>query len=259
MIKLNQLHPGITTKIAELFSGHHLVDATLDSILAGQYGGNISITVDDEYDPHTIQIRQGSFILVGGDSASPTAYRLMKELPPGCFIMPAPEEWMKLAGNIHGERLRKTRRYSFSGSELDKVYLTELLKSCQELMRPEPIDHQAAQIMLGDELHHHHFANFESIEHFLDTGFGYCIGEKDRIITACTSTLVARRKVEVSITTSPGDRGNGYATLTAARFLVHCLENDWYPNWDAGNLVSVRLAKKLGYRYLGPYDVYYLI
>jgi len=258
MIELRQVHPEIVPAITRLFAGHKRVDMTLDSILAGQCGSNISITVDNASDPQTVQIRQGPFVIFAGDPGNDTAHSLIEELPPGCYIMPVPDEWITLARKIHGERLLKTNRYSCSGINLDLSRLADLAGGHPELPSPQRIDYPASELMMDDELHCHHFGNFLSIEHFLDTGFGYCIREHDRVIAACTSSLVSSQGVEVSITTRPDDRRKGVATLVAAWFLMHCLKNNLYPHWDAGNMISVNLAQKLGYQYIDFYDVYYL-
>lgn len=258
MIELRKLDPETMPAVASLFNDHRRVDLTLDSILAGQYGGNISITLDRKTEPQTVAIRQGSFIMLGGDAGSDTARFLLENLPPACYIMPAPAEWISRARQIHGDRLLKANRYTCSGAHLDLRYLVRLAVSCLQLPRPERIDRPAAELIREDELHHYHFGNWDSIDHFLATGFGYCIREEGRVLTACTSSLVSSRGVEVSITTRPDGRRRGAAAVTAARFLIDCLETGRYPNWDAGNINSVRLAEKLGYQCTGSYDVYYL-
>lgn len=50
--------------IANLFANYRRVDLTLESIFEGQSGSNISITLDSETNPRTVQIRQGSFTMI---------------------------------------------------------------------------------------------------------------------------------------------------------------------------------------------------
>lgn len=112
--------------------------------------------------------------------------------------------------------------------------------------------------MVEDELNRIHFINYDSIHDFIACGFGYCVKINQEIAAACTSVLVCSKGVEVSVITQPKYRQLGLATLVSARFLIHCLENNIYPNWDASNLKSVGLAKKLGMTYKTPYAVYVL-
>ena len=258
MIELQQLDPEMVSLIANLFANYRRVDLTLESIFEGQSGSNISITLDSETTPRTVQIRQGSFIMFGGDAGSDTARILLENLAPSCYIMPAADEWISLARRVHGDRLLTTSRYSCSGDHLDFSHLTSLAGGYPDLSQPERINYPLAELMRKDELHRHHFGNFVSIDHFLDIGFGYCIREQGCVLAACTSSLVSTKGVEVSVTTRPDYRRRGAATLAAASFLIHCLENNRYPNWDAGNIKSVSLAQKLGYNYIGSYDVYCL-
>ncbi len=42
----------------------------------------------------------------------------------------------------------------------------------------------------------------------------------------------------------------------ASRLILLCLEKGLYPSWDAANLNSLGLARKLGYNYDSEYIIY---
>ena len=44
--------------------------------------------------------------------------------------------------------------------------------------------------------------------------------------------------------------------VCAAKLILECLDRDWLPSWDAQNLMSVGLAKKLGYHFDREYTAY---
>ena len=49
---------------------------------------------------------------------------------------------------------------------------------------------------------------------------------------------------------------SGLALAAAASFILDCMDKGIYPNWDAGNLQSVELAKKLVYIFDKEYKVF---
>jgi len=48
------------------------------------------------------------------------------------------------------------------------------------------------------------------------------------------------------------------ATVVSAALILDCLENGKYPNWDAANTTSAKLAEKLGYEFDKAYDTYFV-
>ncbi|BCB37854.1 hypothetical protein BCJMU51_2747 [Bacillus cereus] len=49
------------------------------------------------------------------------------------------------------------------------------------------------------------------------------------------------------------------ATIVSAALILDCLEKEIYPNWDAANTTSAKLAEKLGYVFDKAYDRYFQI
>ena len=50
----------------------------------------------------------------------------------------------------------------------------------------------------------------------------------------------------------------GLALAVCAKLILTCLDKGLYPSWDAANLASVSLARKLGYQPGHHYEVFYL-
>ena len=46
------------------------------------------------------------------------------------------------------------------------------------------------------------------------------------------------------------------ASAVGARLILSCLDEGLYPAWDAANILSVRLAEKLGYEFSHEYCCY---
>jgi hypothetical protein len=47
------------------------------------------------------------------------------------------------------------------------------------------------------------------------------------------------------------------STTLAGKLLLECVRRNLRSNWDAANPESCKLAKKLGYSFVGDYDAYY--
>ncbi len=259
MIVLGELSPDIRPKLIELFKGNRKVDLSIDSIIAeGQAGRNISIIVDNLFSPKVVQLSQGTFTMFAGDTKNEVALELVRNLSHLYWIMPCAEDWMNLIKDVHGDKLVQSERYSFSGESLEKSHLINLIESNPYKEMLYKIDMAMANIMAEDELNKYHFMNYNSPEDFINTGFGYCVEIDNKIVSACSSGLICNDGAEICIITHPDYREKDLATLTASKFILHCLDNELVPHWDAANLKSVGLAEKLGYTYIGSYNVYHI-
>lgn len=256
MYTMTQVNGAIRPHLTGLFEEVRRVDVCIDSVLEGQAGGEIQIFVDSLTEPSSAQINQGSFAYFAGDSSGTSAKRWLEELPAHCYIMPSSPGWVEKAKNIHGGRLIRGERYMFSPEALQPDRLKELTEHPD--YKVEKITLELARDMFRDPLQHYHFVNYDTPEQFMETGFGYCIRAEGEVAAACTTAMACRTGVEVGIMTHPGYRKFGLATRVAAAFLLHCLEHDLYPSWDAANLKSKGLAEKLGLVYAGPYEVFSL-
>ena len=99
-----------------------------------------------------------------------------------------------------------------------------------------------------------------SVDRFLSNGFGFCLLNGNTVVSACFSVFVSGNKREISITTHPEYRKQGFATLTASVYIEHCLRNNLEPVWQCwkDNAASVRLAEKLGFETDVDYPVYFI-
>ena len=92
-------------------------------------------------------------------------------------------------------------------------------------------------------------ATWDSIEGFLENGFGFCILDRDVVVSECYTAFVSDGCVEISVSTAPSYRRQGLAFYVAGAFIGHCSKNGMTPNWECwwDNEPSCALAKKLGY------------
>jgi len=93
---------------------------------------------------------------------------------------------------------------------------------------------------------------------YIHRGVGFCILHIGQIVCCASSYSVYDDGIEIEIDTHPDCRRKRLATVAASALILDCLDRGKYPSWDAANLESVALAKKLGYVLHDPYDTYYI-
>lgn len=99
---------------------------------------------------------------------------------------------------------------------------------------------------------------WQSQADFLASGFGFCLLDRDEIVTWCTAEYASPGKCGIGIETAVEHMRQGYATLTASAFVEQALDLGIAPHWDSwkANLPSVAVARKVGFRVLAEYEVF---
>lgn len=89
-----------------------------------------------------------------------------------------------------------------------------------------------------------------SLETFYEAGFGAAAIVDQRIVSACTAEFVSQRHCGIGIATHHEYQQQGFASVSATKFLHQALSNGIQPYWECNsrNLPSLRLAEKLGFR-----------
>lgn len=260
MIRLKYIDKELKSKLIRLLKNSPKFDISVETLLDNEYQKfNIKVLVDSITSPTIIEIIQGTFIILAGDTHNKDAIKLIKEIPPRYGIQPTSKEWIDLAKEIHKENLKSNTRFSFSGSKLDKNHLKEIIHNHQYKQYLKQINLDDIDKMFNDELQKYHFLNYNSGKDFLNNSFGFCINKDNQVLSACTACLVSKKSAEISIITNSKFRNKGLATLVAAKFILYCLEHNLIPHWDAANYSSYLLAQKLGYEFINEYKIYYVV
>ncbi len=94
---------------------------------------------------------------------------------------------------------------------------------------------------------------------FFNTGIGYCIVHKNKIVSTCFSGFVVENVHCVDIETLEEHRGKKLAQKIARSFVKECLKNDLLPYWDCmeENTPSVSIAENIGFTNDFNYKGYY--
>jgi len=89
---------------------------------------------------------------------------------------------------------------------------------------------------------------WDSIDSFLQNGFGYFAEYNNKIVSLCFSAFVTDQTHAIDIETLEGYRRSNYGTAVANAFVQECIQNKIHPYWDCTpeNTGSIRIAKTIG-------------
>jgi len=247
-------------RLARAFRHCPRVDLAIECVIEGQMG---QAFVDDAVSPAAVSpaawmIAAGPFRYFAGDARSPGGMEMVRLLPSYALLMPSAGEWSAVMGEVYGERLIAYPRYSFAADTLSAEHLAGLLHHSRYRDAIRRVDAVLAARLLADTDGPADLSLFDSAGDFVERGVGFCVFDGDTVAGAACSAEVCSRGIEVSIFVMPRFRRRGIATALAATLVSYCLAEGLESHWDAANPDSYHLALKLGYRYVGMYEAYYL-
>lgn len=234
-------------------NGDHMADAILDDYMGKAY-------IDAE--PPTFGVLELPAVQVaflGGDLSHPSAHTYLKNLTQFSRIFAASPHFEKVAKKVHPGKWVRLERYAFSSENLNIAKLRELSTKLPDGFQVKKIDTVLARSLLEDkenEFASYHGVTFDSPDDFVARGFGYCVCEGETIACVASTFAVSKTGIEIQIDTKPDYRGKGLATVAAAHLMIHSLENNLDPSWDAATEISAKMAQKLGYTPQGTYEFY---
>jgi hypothetical protein len=237
---------------------NYLAEAVLDGAMGRAWA-------DDPQAPNVaaVEFPNIGIFVAAGRADHPQARAFLAGLTvPSALIFASPG-WEELLREIHGENVIELARYAFTSERLEPAHLQALAANVPAGYTLVPLNLHLAQQLAAEHspFSEDHLVNFDSPEHFLNQGFGFCLLQEkqpqgEQIACAATTFAVCRRGLEIQINTRESHRRRGLATAAAAKLLLHSLERGLDPNWDAASLESVGLAEKLGYTPQGEYKMF---
>lgn len=183
--------------------------------------------------------------------------------PKGCLrefviMVGRDQEWEELIEQSYGEQARKVSRYAFKKEPgaFDEEKLTRATLRVPEgyelRMMDEAIYHKCREGEWSRDL----VSQFRDYETYEKLGLGAVILKDGELAAGASSYTRYRDGIEVEIDTKEEYRRRGLAYACGAKLILECEKRNLYPSWDAQNLWSAALAKKLGYRYSHVYTAY---
>lgn len=215
--------------------------------------------------PSYCLVQQGDFsYLIGIPPKAAKSLELREALIEYChhgFIIPGDELWDNwLEENFSGE-YRMISRYATKkgGENFDRKQLKSYLGQIPEEIVVKKINGKLYQQALKEKWSRDFCSNFSSPEDFKKYGLGYVALDDGQIVAGCSAYGRGHDRLAVQVETREDYRNKGLALACSAAFILDCLNQGIYPEWDAANLQSVGLAEKLGYVFDKEYQVYELL
>lgn len=237
-----------TSKVKKLFDGWNetLIFSCLQNVMGKIYVTNPEL-------PKSALAFVGCF----GFYAGVPDRELVLNKPEGFVIMtPQNNEWAALIEECYPSAKKATRYAIKKGTTFDITMLkNEILKlpSGYELRK---IDADIYEQCLESPATEDFVSAFGSREKYLRLGRGMVILKDGKIVSGASSYTCYNEGIEIEVDTIEAERRKHLATIACSALILNCLDEGLYPSWDAQNINSVHLAKKLGYEFDHEYIVY---
>ncbi|ELP86416.1 hypothetical protein EIN_031170 [Entamoeba invadens IP1] len=184
------------------------------------------------------------------------------------ILIPQNEEWAKLVEKCYSKNVIRYQRFAtHKDTQFDKDKLRKIVSSLSPSFCLRRIDETIFQQCLFEKWSEDLVGNFSDYSEFKSHGVGYVIlktshstnlelAEREVIISGCSTFTYYNKGIEIEVDTNINYRQQGLATVCSARTILECLDLGMYPSWDADNVVSLKVAEKLGYHFSHPYTAF---
>jgi RimJ/RimL family protein N-acetyltransferase len=270
---IDELKPSQFERVRPLFRGlaYHLA---IFSAIEGNSPGRI--WADHPQHPQTALVWdmvEGGFYLAGfeGDDEANQAlnrcirqeiYPAARQLPDTLdFVMNYfPETWeSKLDVVLRDTAPMKHYRQHFTFKELKVDWKSQLPEGFVMARVDENLLARTG-LKNMDHVSRWVLESWQSVDNFMDKGFGFCLLHGDVIASWSVADYVAGKAYEIGIHTDEDYRRRGLATLTVAAAVEHCMargatEIGWHC-WSS-NVASAATARKVGFEQTIEHPVYH--
>ena len=237
-----------TSKVQGLFKGWQetLITSCLQKVM-----GRIIVT--DLSEPASAFAFVGCF----GFFAGKPDLELVKSKPEGFAILTSRDrQWADLIEATYPDAKKVTRYAIRKDTRFDVNSVKKNLLLLPDGYELKEIDAELYDKCLENPATADFVSSFESKEAYLRDGWGIVVVKKGKIVSGASSYTRYREGIEIEVDTVEEERRKHLALIACSALILRCLEEGLYPSWDAQNMVSVRLAEKLGYQFDHEYTAY---
>ncbi|PGM50985.1 GNAT family N-acetyltransferase, partial [Bacillus cereus] len=184
----------------------------------------------------------------------------LRNIPERILVIVNSDEWKKRLEAFHERKIDKILRYKFKRNPelLNRTKLKSFITVLPNGYELRKIDKYIANNPTLHKVSEDFTSQFSSIDDYVNRGVGYSILYNGEVVCGASSYSIYDDGIEIEVATDPNHRRKGLATVVSAALILDCLENGKYPNWDAANNTSAKLAEKLGYVFDKAYDTYFV-
>lgn len=238
-------------KAAVLFDGWQ--ETMIWSCLQGVMG---DIYVDSLENPASAMAQLGDFCFLAGKPDRGFVLSCLKQVGRVFLILvPQNREWERLLRECDGGSANEVVRYALKKEPdvFDRKRLAKMVGRLPEGFEIKMMDEALFWRCKETDWCRDWVAQYNDFNVYREFGLGTVILKDEKIVSGASSYSGFRGGIEVQIDTRKDYRRKGLASVCGAKLILECLLRGWYPSWDAQNLSSLALAKKLGYHLAGEY------
>ena len=238
-----------TAKAEKLFAEWEALDTGAISCLQKVMG---KIYVTDPENPKSAMAVIGDFAFCAGE---PDPELLRGKPDKWLLVVPQNRAWETLIEENFAAY--KRIRYAIKkDTKFDREKLEAMIRALPEGYELRKIDSVLYDLCRKHEDFEDCVSVFESKEAYLELGRGWAVLKDGELVSAASSYSRYREGIDIEIDTVKAERRKGLGSAVAAKLILSCLDEGLYPAWDAANILSVRLAEKLGYEFSHEYCCY---
>ena len=241
----------------KLFEGCR--NTMVSSCLSGIMG---EILGDRQQNPETAAAVLGDFCFLAGKPVGERAEAVSRarKKNSALILVPCGNGWEQELEKQFGKRAEKITRYATEKEKdaFDRRVLSAAAESLPEGFSMGLIGEEdyrrCGQAAWSRDL----TAQYPDYDSYRRTGLGVLVKKDGVPVSGASSYSSFPGGIEIEIDTREEFRRKGLAFACGARLILECLDRGLYPSWDAHNLASLNLARKLGYRLSHSYTAYLL-
>lgn len=202
----------------------------------------------------------GDFAFFAGNANSMYARSLIRRSVAGRayrILTPADDEWGEKLCAVLGSAVKKETRYALKKEAgFDRESLKAYASLAPEGARLVPIGRDEYAKILRMPWARDLCSNYRSWELFSAKAYGVAAVMDGEIVSGASCYGSFPGGIEIEIDTREDMRRKHLAIACGAGLILMSLDRGDFPSWDAANIASLEMAKKLGYRPDGEYPVW---
>lgn len=223
------------------------------STLTG-YGG--SLFVDDIIFPQLFVLKNTIYLAIVGNVNKIKLEFIKCLIEPKCWIVSDTYEWLELIARCYPKSVFiKRDSMIFDGLIPDKY--DKIISSLPSDYEIQKIDANYANI-IAESWCSRLLIGYNSIYEFDKYGIGYCIIKDGFVVSGATSLLRTASGAELQIMTHHRFEHKNFAKISCINFILHCINKNTLPFWEAANATSRHIAESLNFHLNFTYDSLYI-
>ena len=259
MIRVKKEQMGL---VAHFFEG--IEDSMVIACLQGYMG---TAYVRSWKDPKAALIISGEYSFFGGEAQSDDGNYLVEhffDVNPGessvAIFADQRPEWETALLGCRKNHPKPVVRFGIAQKDydFDQERLQAYIDSLSPAYQLVPFDEDLYCQAMAEEWSQEFCQVFASAEDFLKRGFGYAVVDGGKLVSGTSTMTVYDGGAELQVATHEAYRQKGLAIVCAAAMVKECSKRGIRPCWDAENLISKKMALKLGYEYKGDYTTIHM-